>query len=474
MAQQKKRKRQKSRKIKKYRKPLNLNIGIVIFLAVFVYVVICVVSYFRTTHIKGYEVQEGSLSTSNIYHGIAIRDETVITAQSAGYLNYYAREGERVAKGDLVYTVDQAGRLKEYLENASLGENTLSNKELAEFRNEIVNFMHGFRSDNFESVYNFKYSIKGTVLKLANSKMMENIKDINGSSDLTDLVDFCKAPATGIVAYWTDGYENLSADMVTAEILEEKEYTKKQLISTELVAAGDEAYKLSTNELWSVVIQVDEEKAAQLEAEEYVKVRFMKNQYESWGQVKTLHNGDGNTFVELSFTNSMISFVSDRFLEVELILNDEVGLKIPNSSVVEKEFFLVPEAYVTQGGSDGKDGVIRQCILEDGTLSSEFVETDVYNYDEENKEYYLDTMILSIGDILFLPDSQETYTVSRKATLIGVYNMNKGYADFKQINILYQNEEYAIVQSNTRYGLNVYDYIVLNANAVEDDQFLFE
>ena len=62
--------------------------------------------------------------------------------------------------------------------------------------------------------------------------------------------------------------------------------------------------------------------------------------------------------------------------------------------------------------------------------------------------------------------------ISKSGTLIGVYNMNKGYADFKQINVLYQNEEYAIVKSNTKYGLNVYDYIVLNADTVKDDQFI--
>lgn len=473
MAQQKKQKQQKPVKIKKYRKPLNLNIGMMIFLVVFVYVIICVIGYFRTTHIVGYEVQEGSLSSANHYRGIAIRDEIVVTTPTAGYMNYYAREGERVANGDLVYTVDQTGRLKEYLDSINLGENSLSNKELAEFRTDIVNFMHGFDSLQFDSIYDFKYSIKGTVLKLANSKMMENINDINGSSELTDLVEFCKAPNTGIVSYWTDGYESLTADMVTAEILEGKEYTKNQLISTELVESGDNAYKLSTNENWSIVIQVNEDRAAQLEEEEYVKVRFMKNQYESWGAVKVLHNADENTYVQLSFTNSMINFVSDRFLEVELILDDEIGLKIPNSAIAEREFFLIPEAYVTQGGNNGKDGVIRQRILEDGTISSEFIETNVYNFDEENKEYYLDTVVLSIGDILIQPDSQENYTVSRKATLIGVYNMNKGYADFSQIKILNQNEEYAIVQSNTKYGLNVYDYIVLDAESVSADQFLF-
>ena len=79
----------------------------------------------------------------------------------------------------------------------------------------------------------------------------------------------------------------------------------------------------------------------QMEQEGYVKVRFLKNQYESWGATKLLHNADGKTYLELSFTNSMISFVSDRFLDIELIINDEKGLKIPNSSIVQKDFFLI-------------------------------------------------------------------------------------------------------------------------------------
>ena len=72
-----------------------------------------------------------------------------------------------------------------------------------------------------------------------------------------------------------------------------------------------------------------------------------------------------------------------------------------------------------------------------------------------------------------MPDSQEKYTVSRKGTLMGVYYMNKGYADFRQIQILYQNDEYSIVKSNTDYGLNVYDYVVLNADTVHEEQFIY-
>ena len=97
-------------------------------------------------------------------------------------------------------------------------------------------------------------------------------------------------------------------------------------------------------------------------------------------------------------------------------------------------------------------------------------------YPESLKEgkYYLDDISLSVGARLLKPDSNDSFTVSEKAALTGVYNMNKGYADFKQITVKKQNDSYAIVESNTQYGLNVYDYIVLNASAVSDDDFLYE
>ena len=158
----------KRSKIKKYKKPVNLNIGMIIFGAIFFYVVVCVIIYFQTSHIVRYEVKEGSLATDNIYRGIIIREETIVYAQASGYINFYAREGERVAKNDLVYIVDETGRLSESLAGLSLGENSLSSRELSEFRSEIVNFVHGFDSGDYDSAYDFKASLSNTLMKLAN------------------------------------------------------------------------------------------------------------------------------------------------------------------------------------------------------------------------------------------------------------------------------------------------------------------
>lgn len=462
----------KVQKIKKYRKPLNLNIGMMVFGVIFIYVVVCVIMYFQTSHIVRYEVKEGSLAADTIYRGIALREETVVYADTAGYVNYYAWDGARVAQNDLVYIIDETGRLSEQLDSSSTGENSLSDQELAEFRNELISFAHGFDAFHYSSTYDFKHSLKNTVSKLANKNMLRNIDGLNETSG-ANIVNKYQAPTTGIVAYWTDGYESLSALDVTEKVFDEQtEYEKKWFADNALIAAGDAVYKLCTNEKWSLVIPVDPVRGAELEKKGYVKVRFLKNQYESWGETKLLTNGDGNTYLQLTFTNSMITFLSDRFLDVELIVEDETGLKIPVSSIVQKEFFLIPEEFVIPGGNNGGDSIKKQFSQEDGTLGSEVMEVEIYYFDSETKEYYLDSSILNAGDNLYAPEGENTFTVSKRATLIGVYNMNKGYADFKQITILYENDEYAIVKPHTKYGLSVYEYIVLDADSVRDNQFI--
>ena len=51
--------------------------------------------------------------------------------------------------------------------------------------------------------------------------------------------------------------------------------------------------------------------------------------------------------------------------------------------------------------------------------------------------------------------------------------MNRGYAVFRLVDILAENNEYYIVSSGTPYGVSVYDHIILNATLADEDQILF-
>ena len=186
------------RKVTKYPQNINnLNIGMVFFGVIAIYVIISVITYFRKDHIVGYEVKEGSLSTNNIYEAICIRDEEIVESDTAGYVNYFATEGSRVAVGNLVYTVDESGQLLDYLKSQGSDEVSLSDDDLSELRSQIVDFSSSFDPQSYYTVYDFKVSLDGTVQKLSNNSILQNINSLNSNSSTLAAINYKYASNTG-------------------------------------------------------------------------------------------------------------------------------------------------------------------------------------------------------------------------------------------------------------------------------------
>lgn len=445
-------------------------IEITIFGAMTVYIIAVIITYFRMEPIQGYEIQIGSLSVAKTYTGIAIRQEELLRSPYTGYINYYIREGERVSSRDTVYSVDESGKLASLLNTGNMEDSSYTDAELSELRSEVIQYDRMFDCKEFRSVYDFKYDLEGTVLKLANISMYEHMETLNQSS-LGGMVSLCSAGKTGYVVYSTDGYEGLTPEQITPEMFDQSKYEKSRVNNNDLIEKNATVGKLVTDENWSLIIPVEKDRSAVLEEENYVKVKFVKTQETSWGQVTIHHLADGD-YAQLAFNNSCVAFCTDRYVDIELILDDVKGLKIPQSAIVEKEFYIIPAEYMTKGGPNGNYGVLKEKADENGNLVSSFIETTVYSSDD--KEFYIDSIDIKVGDYICKPDSPDKMAVSRSGKLTGVYNMNKGYADFKQITKLDENEEYAIVSSNTKYGLTVYDRIVLDASSVKNYDFTYK
>lgn len=482
-------------KIEKIRKPIDVNIGLFVFLVILVYLGVGVFTFLTNKPVTAYEVLEGSLAVSNRYEGIALRDEVIVDSGAAGYVNYFATEGEKVAFNEVVCCVDETGALRDYLvKNSDDGSNILSEKDLLELKNEMINFSSEFDKKNFYLTYDFKYSLRGDVLKFSNRKLLSTLEEIKAQSNLVIPVS---SPSTGIVLYTIDGFERKRPEEVNAEWFNKATYEEGKTILTNntIVSPGDQLFKLTDNENWSIIIAVEPERYQEIIDEQYVKVKFYKNQYESWAKVEGVEGADDGTYIKLSFTNSMISFVQDRYIEVQLLINADKGLKIPNSSIVQKEFYLVPDAYIVTGGDNGGNGLMCKRFTESGEVTVDFVPTEIYckktkaevlgidknseEYISNPKEYDEKYCYISVDDIddnvtVKKTDSDDEYVIAQKASLTGVFNINKGYADFRNIVVLTSNKEYSIVQSGTNYGLLPHDYIALDANSVETDDFVYE
>lgn len=463
--------RENDSNIRKYHRPLNINIGMIIFGVMFIYIIICILMYTRTEHLSGYEVKMGSLTVNNVYRGIALREETLYESIDAGYVYYFMPEGTHVACGDLVYAVDSSSNLADLM-NETTEESSLTNDDYNSLKTKIINYRKGFDEAEFSTVYDFKYDLQSEVAKLNNQAVLSAMNEMTETVGISR----CYADRAGEVVFSSDGFEHLTPQEITLDSFNEENYTKNQYLAANRFGKSDDVYKLVTSEDWEVVIPVDTERVPDLQEAEYVRVKFMKDQYETSGRV-TVYGSDeenGVTFVGLKFNTSMINYITDRFVDVELVLEEKTGLKIPNSAIAQRNFFLIDEEYIVLHSDNKTQGVMRQTFTEDNEMTTEFVETPIYNVDEENGVYYVDESVLKVGDVLYREDSVETCTVSKQASLTGVYNINKGYADFKQISVLYDNEEYSIVESNTSYGVRAYDYIALDASTVVADQFVTE
>lgn len=455
----------------KYRKknsPVNFSIGLFVFAAVIIYFCVYAFVFMKSDKIAGYEVKEGSLAVANSYRALAIREENVFYADQAGYVNYYVQEGERTGVGNIVYSIDENNHRNNSYYRTDEGHK-LSGDELDELKGMIAQFQTSMVDNEFSRVYRFENNLSSSLLKYENYTLLDSIGALGNYSG-TDGLHINYASKTGIVAYYLDGYEEYTVDDIQASMFDENTYNREIFYNNAIIGPDDPVYKLTRKDNWNMVIQLNDISRAQLADKSRVRVTFPDTDTVSIADFYILPRPDG-IYGILTLHDSMQTYVSDRFINIEIETEEETGLKIPVSSIVEKEFYIIPKEYIVKGGKGGKEGVNKRTYDEEGNMTSQFVEVTIYSSTDE--ECYIDKSTLRIGDIIMKHDSEDSYTITKSGTLIGVYNINKGYADFRQISILYQNSEYAIVKSNTPYGLVAYDHIVLDAKVVNDDDFIY-
>lgn len=483
--------RKKKNKIVKYRRPMN--IGVVFFGFIAVYLIVCVYLFFTSTHISGYEVIAGNLATDYHYTGIALRSEQVYYSEKPGYITYYAREGEKVSVSSTVYTVDENGKMTQALkENAE--KLSLEEEDYTQLRGEIAAYLGNASDMNFSEVYDFKSSVNAAILDLMNQNMIEQLDSASEGSG-TYFTRY-NAQTSGIAEYYIDGFEDASLENLNESWFEQDNYERKNLRTEELVGEGEPVYKLITEETWQLIFPLDEEMKGYLsdkleknqvtsedgtviQKKTYVEIQFDKDKEIVWPSV-TVEYRDGKAYGVLEFINSMVRYANDRYLSFEVLREETAGLKIPKSAVTEKDFYVIDVNYLTKSGSSNKTGFMKQTTSEDGKSLAEFVDCTIYYQDEQyayvdpiEEDFSTSEKKLEAGDLLIKTDSAEYYQVGQTAKLKGVYNINKGYTVFRQIQILYENEEYCIVEEGTSYGLSVYDHIVLNADSVQEDEVIY-
>ena len=457
-------KKQSDQNVTKLSRFPTINLGLFLFLIILIYTMYFVVQYVTQEHISVYEVEEGTIIRDSVYTGIAVREEIVVTADTdtSAVISYYASAGEKVGTSTLVYSLSSSDSITElYADEASGDAASLDEEDLSELFSQLGEFTATYDDLNFSEVYTLASSINNTLTGSLNTSALTYLQEADADSG----VELYYASEPGVIMYYIDGYEDLTADDVTSEMIEARSSDRTTFSTGDTVSASDVVYKLTNDENWQVVISVSESMAEELAELSVVEVTFAKDDRSAWATVSIRHEEEDVYLAVLSFTNSMSRYAEDRFLTVTLDLDDVSGLKIPNSAITEKEFYLISKDFVTYDESE--DSYTLTILEEDGTTT--VIYPDVYA--ETDEDYYIINDALSTGVTIIAEDGSKD-TVYETAYLKGCYNINKGYAVFKQIDILYESENYTIISKDTDYGLAQFDYIALNADTVTEGEII--
>ena len=470
-------KKQKNGRITKVPKRTLLNhlgpefFGAVIFAVIFIYLIINILFYAGKDKLAIYEVQGDNISTETRFDGIALRKENIISSDYAGYINYYIQNGKRSAKNGVIYSIDEGSKLyTEILDNTGIDH--LQDNDIKQIKNVIYGYLDDYSGFRFDEVAEFKQELSDTVYELVNDSSIESMKSI-ASVGSTSAFHVKRADTAGVISYRNDKLCGLDFDHVTDDMFNKGyDIGQTNLRSKGLVSAGESTCRIVTDENWQIAVKVPEN--VYISLLELDKLSVYINDYYLPVEcgLKTIQRGS-SYYALLSLDKYMPMYIDERVLSVEFVSSVEGGLKVPLSAIAKKEFYLVPLNMLVEDPQ-----YTGQVFMKEGysaeTGNPLYIPIYAPKYYSDEYYAYVDTELLSEGDVLHNPETGERFKIGAlKNTIEGVYIVNKGYFQFVKVERIRQNAEYAIVKKNTKEGLNLYDHIALDATKAKDKQIIY-
>lgn len=192
--------KKKNRKVVRYRRPLNINVGMIIFALIFLYMAFYLYTYLRRDKVEFYEVVEGSIVNDTRHTGIILRTGGARNIRTVpGNINFYMREGKRAAVGTRVYSIDETGTLSALLAEKTDGSVALSKENLASLKKQLSSFSQTFTNEDFREVYDTKNTLDSEVLEYVSVDTLKNLD--SAISELGGNFTQVRSDVAGVVSY---------------------------------------------------------------------------------------------------------------------------------------------------------------------------------------------------------------------------------------------------------------------------------
>lgn len=455
----------------KFNRDIKLNAATIIIFLVLIYCLLAIVISSKKDPITTYKVNKSSIDNNITLDAIALRDEQIINSNKAGYICYYIRDGEKVKNKSTVCTIDETGKVYDSVTDADNFDKLLKQDDYNKVRSVISLYKVGYKDVNFYSAYNFQTDVTNKVLELSNEVLMQQIKSEGGNVKLSAI----NAPVSGIVTYYTDGFENFNINSISASDFDKSKYEKNTLKTGDIVSNNTPIVKIIPNEEWNIVAPLSDNQVKALADRSSVKFKINNSSY-SIRMPFTVFDGADGKYINIALDKYLTNYISERYVNIEIIMEEERGLKIPISSIVEKEVYKIPKGFFTGGGniSTGQSNNNRLNVktkLEDGTDTLVQIVPNIFVV--EDNFCLVDKSSLSTSDVIININNSKELAVSMMETtnIKGVYSANRGTAEFKMINIIKTIDEFVLIESDDR--LKAYDNIILDSKKVKENQIIY-
>ena len=465
----------KEKKLIKFRTRKEINIGLVVAFGILVLLVINIYRFMTTPRLSLYEVQAGSSGNNAVTVAMILRPETVYRTEQAGYLNFYYREGARVTKNAKVYSLNDSSDLQDIL-NLNEENVILADNDLLRLKGSVRDFYTEYSDHTFSDCYRLREKFLSDYLRYRDISMLDTLEQ---QTETTQGFFSVHVPQSGVISYYSDLYDGYTVEMLTgAEFSEENRTVPEYNKPTGLCAIDRFAYKLIPEDTWQLVIQVSEEDLRRIR-QEGDKVSFQivgddlvyEKEYE---EIRL----SGVSYLLVTMERYGNQYLGERFLDISLNLSAKEGLKVPETAILKKDIYQIPERFLMPGGGEEEElGVsIEVYDAELGSVRPDF--RKVTPLFKENGYYYIavedipsDQYIYSSG---LTGEPERAMLYSFITSMEGVYNMNNGYAVFRRIQRITDVEDYVLVRDGLSGGVALYDHIVLDVSAVSNDIILIE
>jgi len=299
-------------------------------------------------------IEKGLISSEESTSGYIIREETLAKGKKDdNSMIHIKMEGERVAKGDIIFRYESAEEedinkkieeLNTKIQEALEESTDFVSSDIKAINLQIEDKIDGLKYRNdIDEIEEYKKDIINYITKKAQvvgeiSPSGGHIKELmdekkNYQNEIYNGAEYVTAATSGVVSYRIDNLEEvLTADNL--DNINKKMLSDLNLKTGQIITSNNETGKVVDNFKCYIACVAKSEEAHEAKVGDRVKIR-LANSNEVMATIESIKEEDGEAFLIIfKITKYVEELINYRKINIDIIWWEYSGLKVPNSAII--------------------------------------------------------------------------------------------------------------------------------------------